>query len=72
MRRLIGLASTIARQARRLIHTAEAACGNDTALREAAAEVYVGDIYALRLGVRGRGDGWGKRCYVCAVERPIL
>ena len=72
MRRLIGLASRMARQARRLILSAEAACGSDTALREAAAEVYVGDIYALRLGVRERGDGWGKRCYVCPAERPIL
>ena len=72
MRRLIGLASRMARQARRLIHSAEVACGSDAALREAAAEVYVGDIYALRLGVRDRGDGWGKRCYVCAAERPIL
>jgi len=72
MRRLIGLASRMARQARRLIHRAEAACGSDAALRQAAAEVYVGDIYALRLGVRDRGDGWGKRCYVCPSGRTLL
>ena len=35
-------------------------------MKEAAAMVYVGDVYALReLRVRAHADGWGDRRYTC-------
>jgi hypothetical protein len=40
---------------------------------EAAAMVYVGDVYALReVDVALEDDGWGSRCYTCDIgEDPL-
>ncbi len=65
----LGLADDV----RRLIAQAEAFCETDPALRDVAAMVYVGDVYALRELTHAIEDNsWGARDYVSGVERDPL
>ncbi len=55
---------SLATQLRALIEEAEAAGETDPAMGEAAAMVYIGDVYALREVVQPRDNtGWGPRRY---------
>lgn len=63
MKRLVDLTMSMVRRINRLVSRAEA---QHPGLREAAAMVYVGDVYALReLRRRRHADGWGDRHYSC-------
>ena len=56
-----------------LVSQAESLCEADPGMCEAAAMVYVGDVYALReLNQSTQDDGWGSRSYACAPGRDPL
>lgn len=58
----------ISAKAQVLVSQAEMVCESDPEMCEAAAMVYVGDVYSLReYGMDLEDDGWGDRCYTCDI-----
>ncbi len=56
-----------------LIAEAEAFCETDPVLRDVAAMVYVGDVYALRELLHATADpAWEERSYACGFEYDPL
>lgn len=58
--------------AQALIEASETICELDPGMCEAAAMVYVGDIYALREPLTAVNDGWGRRHYCAASSQDPL
>lgn len=68
-----GYAATLQDRIKTALAAARRSAGADASLAAVAAEVYLGDVYALRDEVRPVKDsGWGKRCYVCVGRRPEM
>jgi|GEM_PF-3160349 len=73
MNRLVDSVRNVAVRAQALVSQAETVCELDPEMCEAAAMVYVGDVYALReVDAALEDDGWGSRCYTCDIGQDPL